>query len=216
MQKSTKEDVDIQPCQVLTLDILRAELERVLTNLVTEFSSKIDLVVNTLKDEMKNYIDQEISVLIRRLEKVEKDKTPPGSEVWLVAQNLPKVVGESPQQAHEKVSELFEIMGVSDLNIVQCFRTGRSDSHRYIPVMKIEQESKEAVQRAIKAGHKLQRSIFSNVFVRESRPQWVRNQDFNTPGFNIRELARRQGFTMTRGRIQQGPQQQRQGQAAQK
>ena len=141
--------------------------------------------------------DQEISVLIR-LEKVEKDKTPPGSEVWLVAQNLPKVVGESPQQAHEKVSELFEIMGVGDLNIVQCFRTGRSDSLRYIPVMKIELDSKDAVQRAIMAGPKLQRSIFSQVFVRESRPQWVRNQDFN-----IRELARRQGLTLTRGRIQQ-------------
>ena len=55
---------------------------------MTELSNKIDLVVNTLEDEMKNYI-------IRRFEKVEKDGTPPGSEVWLVAQNLPKVVVES-------------------------------------------------------------------------------------------------------------------------
>ena len=81
-------------------------------------------------------------------------------------------------------------------SIKQVFRMGKSDNPRYIPVVKVQLCAAREVQAVVKNGHKL-KHLKPGVYVRESRPKWVRDSEHN-----FRTLARSgEGFTWRNGRL---------------
>ena len=95
------------------------------------------------------------------------------------------------------VQKIHDAIGVGHLDIIECFRMGRSTNPNYIPIIKVRMASREAVQLVLKnAGRLKNNDDFGRVFIRESKPQWARNLEFN-----IKALAKRSDLTFTRGRI---------------
>ena len=176
----------------LTAGNLKLELDRMHKPLLEEFSKKVEVVAA----ELKSYVDQEVSLLVERISKVEKKVDTPGPENWLVIQNLKQDEGETPPLLQTKVEKVFRAIGVES-PVTQCFRRGRSDNPRYVPIVKVELSTRAAADRIRSESRRLKQTDFSDVFIRESRPQHVRDQEHN-----IRALAKSQGLTFARGRIQ--------------
>ena len=79
-----------------------------------------------------------------------------------------------------KVDEVLDAVGVNPSTIVQeCFRMGHSHNPSYVPIIKVRLENREVVQKAIKQSGRLSRAGFHKVFIRESRPQWARDLEYN-------------------------------------
>ena len=194
-QKAAKTDVVVgEPTlKVVSLDELKVELEKLHKPWMDEFSAKLDTALNSITV----YVDGQISQVSSRIDSLEaRQEKAQGQEVWAVIQGLPKNQNESAPELRAKVDQMLDIIGVPVM-ISECFRMGRAEANpNYIPIVKLRLESREQVQQLIKNARRLQSSKFDKVFVRESKPLWARNLEFN-----IRELAKSQGMGFARGRV---------------
>ena len=188
---------------VITLGNLRQELEKLHDPLLERFAEKVNAIAKDLKD----YVDNEVGLIVTRLEALEnRSRNGEGAvgngvggagaddiREWLVVERLKF---EDDEDLKFKISTLFEDMGVGDVSKKQVFRMGKSDNPRYIPVVKVQLGAAREVQAVVKNGHKL-KHLKPGVYVRESRPKWVRDSEHN-----FRTLARSgERFTWRNGRL---------------
>ena len=186
----TRTDVIVK---ALTVEDLRLELQKFHELLLEDFGRKVTAAVQ----EMKDYVDGEIGIVISRIEKVEAASAEALGPAELVVQRLPKSDDENPPNLINKIASIFRAMGLDSIHIIRAFRMGRSDNPRYVPIVQVFVENKEQLKTVLRHASRLKNSEFDGVFIRESLPAWVREQDYN-----IRQLARESGLEFRRGRVQ--------------
>ena len=82
----------------------------------------------------------------------------PGRENWLIIQNLKQDEGESPPLLQAKVEKVFRAIRVES-TVTQCFRRGRSDNPRYVPIVTVELSSREAAARIRSESRRLKHTV---------------------------------------------------------
>jgi hypothetical protein len=103
------DETSLQPIRVLSIDILKGELEALHRPWIDEFSAKLEDAVSKLAA----YVDTQMSQVVARVDDLEKrHHDAQGPEVWMVIQGLPKASDESPTSLRTHVEDLISVINV--------------------------------------------------------------------------------------------------------
>ena len=107
----TRTDVIVK---ALTVEDLRLELHKFHEPLLEDFGKKVTAAVQ----EMKDYVDGEMGIVISRIEKVEAASAEALGPAELVVQRLPKSDDENPPNLINKIASIFRAMGLDNIHII--------------------------------------------------------------------------------------------------
>lgn len=171
----------------LTLLDLRAELLK----LDDSFATKLNAVVT----QVTEYVDTQLGQIYPRIDKIEEENDRrTEEESWLVIHGISQQDDESPQSLDKTITTILQDIGSTASNIKEStFRVGTTK------IIKTRFHSKHETQQVVKLAYRLKKN-HPGIFLRESRPQWARDLDWN-----VRAMAKAQGLSIKKGRIQLPP-----------
>lgn len=153
--------------------------------------SKIDSIKEEINDivankiaEVTNYIDNEIKIMTRRIEDIEKKQVSNlmASEVNVNNEDCYIIVqGLKPTEKENTIARVGDLLDVMrcDVRVEDAVRIG-AGTNNYCPLIKFRVPSKENARAVLRARFVLKDSDkYRKVYVRQSKPKWQRDIEAN-------------------------------------
>ena len=160
---------------------------------INEFKTSLNERFDDLKrdftakiDEVKDYVDNEVTRLVKRMENIESraelvkndQETRSDNDPFHSFDNCIVVSGLSysvDEDINYKISTLFETLGRGDTVVVAAKRVGRGST----PIVKVALEPGARAEILKNKGSLRRIRAYTKVYLRPSKPLWERNMEAN-------------------------------------